>query len=92
MPRAARYTLTTTPTKVNVAVDDSIAFRSLIAVAQAAGTVVVCDDAASFATGARFTLAAGGALTFSNLENGEHIWLAASTGTLAVDVLETGVA
>ena len=92
MPQTARYTLTTTPVQVDLADDDNIAFRSLTIFAQAAGTVVLCEDAASAATGARWPVTAGSALAIDKISDGEDIWIACESGTLDVDVYEMGVA
>jgi hypothetical protein len=94
MARTARYTLTTTPTQLDVAADDNIPQRTLTVVAQEAGTVVVCDDDTTDPTteGARVILTAGSSITFDKISGGEDVWLAVAAGTLAVDVIETGVA
>ena len=89
--QTARYTLTPTPIRVDVSPDDSIAFRDLTVIAQEAGTLVACEDAASFATGARIPVTAGQAVTFDRIQGNEAVWLAAAAD-LDVDVIETGVA
>ena len=89
--QTARYTLTTTPVQVDVAADDSIAFRDLAIICQGAGNLTFCEDAASYASGARMAVTAGQVISFERISGTEDIWLASSDG-LSVDVVETGVA
>ena len=91
MPRTARYTLTTTPQQVDVAADDSIAFRDLAVICQEAGNLTICEDVDSYATGARMAVTAGQVVSFDRISGSEDIWLASSDG-IDVDVVETGVA
>lgn len=86
-----RYTLTTTPVQVDVAADDSIAFRDLAIICQGAGNLTICEDASSYASGARMAVTAGQVVSFDRIQGNEDIWLASSDG-LSVDVIETGVA
>ena len=92
MPRTQQgITLTTTPVQVDTADDDSIAFRDLTISCQTAGNVTFCEDAESYATGARFTVVAGQVFTFSRIQGNEDVWVASSDG-VEIDVYETGVA
>ena len=93
MAATARYTLSTTPTQVDVASDDNIAMRALTMIAQAEGTVIVCDDDTTDPTteGARWPVVAGSWIAFDKISGSEDVWLAVAAGTLDVDVIETGV-
>ena len=93
MARTARYTLTTTPQQMDVADDDSIAFRDLTVFPQASGTIVICDDDTTDPTteGARVTVTTATPLVWDRISGSEDVWLAVASGTLDVDVAETGV-
>ena len=92
MPRTQQgIALTTTPVQVDVAADDSIAFRDLAISCQTAGNLTICEDAASYADGFRMAVTAGQVVSFDRISGSEDIWLASSDG-VEVDILETGVA
>jgi len=94
MLKTARYTLTTTPIRIDVTPDDNVFGRSLTVFPQASGTIVICDDVdtAPAVAGCRVPVTAGVGLNFTALTGGESVWVAVAAGTLDVDVVETGVA
>ena len=92
MPRTQQgIVLTTTPVQVDVAADDNIAFRDLTISCQTAGTLVICEDVASYATGFRVAVAAGDLYPWDRISGSEDVWLASPDG-VEVDILELGVA
>lgn len=92
--KTARYTLTTTPAQVDTAGDDVVSGRALTVFPQASGTIVICDGSGTDPTsaGCRVPVSSGVGVSFDKLRgDGEGVWLAVGSGTLAVDVVEIGV-
>lgn len=90
MLRTGRFDLTPVPQRLDYPDSDELPGRGVTVVPQENGTVVVCQDAASYATGARFKVVVGQPLIFEDVASREQIWLA-SPDNVSVDVVEMGV-
>lgn len=90
MIRPGRFVLGEEPQQVDTTNDDELPNRSVTIVAQTAGTIVICENAEGFLTGARVPVIVGQSLNFDGLTGKEKVWLA-SPDAVAVDIIETGV-
>ena len=90
---AARITVDTTAGGTKLSAAAGGAYRpgsSVLVVAQAAGTLVLGPSGVTAAAGARVPVVAGTVITV-DLDYGEDLYAIVASGSLAVDVLRTGV-
>lgn len=98
--RIHRLTLNQGMTQVDLADDDSIAFRSLLIVAQGDGDIAAgesgtsdCTDSEDDTWGLLLPNATeGDAVPMTGIQGNEDVFLATPSGTLEVHIFETGVA